>query len=271
MKFVYSNITNFMKKIPVSTLGRIFFVIFALQFYLVPLIVPFLREQYFNLNIAISYTVIVFFTMILCVQKNNLLLDSLTLWLVAISCLLSFFSIHEDGLPYKIYLGLLGSVFLIFIYINRKNHSMPSLSLIGVGIVWSLLTLILVSGLIYMFNGKQTSIPQGIFALILNTILFNLFFVTIIEELYFRGLFVTFAIANGYKEDSAYVIQAILFWLGHYFVITSYPLMFFVAIPILSISTTLIIKKYKTVSLSILVHTVVNVFSTLIVIIISNM
>jgi hypothetical protein len=64
---------------------------------------------------------------------------------------------------------------------------------------------------------------------------------------------------TGYQEDRALVIQGILFWGAHYLKFNANPVIFFVAAPILTISTSLILKKYKMLYLSIVVHTFVNV------------
>ena len=74
---------------------------------------------------------------------------------------------------------------------------------------------------------------------------------------------------NGFKENTAFSIQAILFWMGHYMSISN-PVLFFIAIPLLTISTTLIMKKYKMIFEPIMVHTLVNVYASVIVIILQQ-
>ena len=99
---------------------------------------------------------------------------------------------------------------------------------------------------------------------IINTFIFQLSFVSVIEEAYFRGLIFSYLMMNGYKENAALYIQAILFWGIHYLKIVNL-VHFFVDIPVLILGVTLLIKKYKMLYLSIMLHTLNNVFGAILV------
>jgi membrane protease YdiL (CAAX protease family) len=118
-------------------------------------------------------------------------------------------------------------------------------------------------------NVSSKPLPPNLTTIIVNTFLYNISFITIIEEACFRGLLVGFIIMSGYKENAAFVFQAILFWIGHYMVISN-PVTFFISIPLLTLSTTLIMKKYKIVFLPIIVHTFVNIFTSIFVVVLQQ-
>jgi len=67
-------------------------------------------------------------------------------------------------------------------------------------------------------------------------------------------------VLNGWQENRAFFIQGILFWGVHYMQISANPAVFFIAVPMLTLSTTLITKEYKMLYLSVIVHTLANVF-----------
>jgi membrane protease YdiL (CAAX protease family) len=94
--------------------------------------------------------------------------------------------------------------------------------------------------------------------------MYQLSFVTVIEEALFRGLLFGLLLMNGYKENTALFIQSVLFCGIHYLKLND-PILFFILLPLFTLSVSLIVKKYKMLYLSIMVHTFNNVFGGLIV------
>ena len=86
----------------------------------------------------------------------------------------------------------------------------------------------------------------------------------------FRGLLYSFMVINDYKENTAFFVQALLFWGIHWPRIIDNPILFFIAIPLFTLSVTFIIKKYKMLYLSIMVHTLLNVFLTVLISVINR-
>jgi hypothetical protein len=69
---------------------------------------------------------------------------------------------------------------------------------------------------------------------------------------------------KGVNENTALLLQGILFW-GMHYAKSSDRILFLGVIPIITLSTTLLIKQYRMLHLSIMVHTLNNVFSGILV------
>ena len=167
---------------------------------------------------------------------------------------------------YKSILIILGVFFATYSIVNRKNIKFPSLKSVFIGLGWSVCAVLIIA-LIYAFL-DQTLIqpfPPNLSTIIVNEFINQLSFTSVPEEACFRGLIFSFMVMNGYKEDKAFVIQAILFWSIHLGTIITNPTLFFIIIPLGTLFMTLIIKKYKMLYLSIIMHTFINVFTTVLV------
>jgi len=143
-----------------------------------------------------------------------------------------------------------------YILINKKTIRTISLKIVGGSLLWALSTLLILALILASRDYKQPSASQ---TSLLFDFLYHLSFVVVIEETLFRGLIFGFLTLNGFKENVAFATQGFLFWLIHFNQIGD-PLVFFVFIPLLTLSTTVIMKKYKTVFSPILVHLIVNIF-----------
>jgi hypothetical protein len=145
---------------------------------------------------------------------------------------------------------------------NRSSLKVPNRSTVIVGILWSVGTVIIIAlAQMLLALSKITDLPQNLINDTLNNFFYQISFIAVIEEVCFRGLIVGFMVMNGYKEDTAFFVQAILFWVMHYMYIASIPITFFISIPLLTLSTTLIMRKYKIIFLPIMTHTLANVFA----------
>ena len=163
-------------------------------------------------------------------------------------------------------MDILGLVLSGYIIANRKRIKIPGWKSILIGVSWSVGTLIVETILHVLESPSHATLPPNLTFIIFYKSIYQLSFTTVIEEAYFRGLLYGFLVMNGVKENSALWIQAILFCLNHYLDIMQNPILFiFGVVPILAISTTLIIKKYKMLYQSIMIHTLTNVFEPLLI------
>jgi len=207
-----------------------------------------------------SYTVIVLGIMIMRSYKIGMFSDHFTLGIILVSLFLHPTLGGDYGLIYQTYMKFLGILLSIYIIANRKSIVIPSLKSVAVGLLWSASTVIILSLLYVFFSPLRGSLPSNLLNYIIEMSVFQLSFVTVIEEICFRGLIFGFMVMNGYKENTALFIQAILFWGIHYMDIAN-PVLFFGIVPLFTLSATLITKKYKMLFMSIVMHTLLNVFA----------
>lgn len=253
------------KKHTNTNLGILFIGFIILQFYIVPLIGLAAGADlnnytdYLYLYAIISYTMIVLCIIILHNKGLQVFQDHFSLWIIVFACFLAAGLGKEDDLIYRIFLILLGLRLSIHVIANRMRIKTPPLKSIFIGLLWSISTVIAISLLLKFLSSSREAFPPNWLLYIINTLVFQVSFVTVIEEAYFRGLLFGFLVKNGYEENKALVIQALLFWGVHYLKIITNPSLFFIAIPALTLTTTLIIRKYKMLYLSIMIHTFANV------------
>jgi len=264
-------VANDSKKYINPKIGIVFIVLIILQFYLLPL-TPLASgtdyNKYINyqsLYTISSYTIIVLSILIFRANGLDVFRDHFSLWAIVLACFLAAGLGREDDAIYKILLLFLGLMLSIYIIANRKSLRTPSLKSVFISLLWSVGTIVIIALLLVFLNPIQEAPPPNLLTYIINTFVLQLSFVTAIEEAYFRGLLFGFLVMNGYKENTALFVQAILFWGAHYTRITINPVLFFVAIPILTLSTTLITKKYKMLYPSIIIHTLANVLGPVLV------
>lgn len=237
----------------------------TLQFYLVPL-ASFVYgtdlnryATYMHFYAMSSYTIIVLGGIVLHTNGIVLFRDHFTLSIIALSCFLRSAFQGDYELIYRIYMNFLGIVLLVYIIKNRKKINLPSLKSVIVGFLWTAGTVLILVFLYATLDSVHGSLPSDLLTYIINRLVFQLSFVAVIEEVVFRGLIFGFLVMSGCKENTAFFVQAVLFWGFHYMDIAN-PVLFFVIVPIFTLSVTLIIKKYKMLYLSIIIHLFVNVF-----------
>ena len=272
------NFLQTVKKYSNPRIGIVCILLIVVQFGLLPLISSELRSgsdynlyaDYSYFYVMSSYTLIVLGIVIFQAHGLELFSDHISLWVIVLSC---FFRVSLGGdhaLIYRIYLAFLGAVLSVYIITNRKTIKSPTLKSVFIGLLWSVSTVALIALIQALLDsGFSKSLPPNLSTIITDMFIFQISFVSVIEEACFRGLIVGFMLMNGYKENTAFSFQAILFWIGHYMAISN-PVLFFVAIPLLTLSTTLIMKKYKMIFLPIMTHTLVNVFTSIVVIVLQQ-
>jgi membrane protease YdiL (CAAX protease family) len=177
----------------------------------------------------------------------------------------------KDALIYRCILIVPGATLAIYTVLNRKNIKSPRFTSILMAFGWSA-GAVLVLALVYAFFDQTYTkpFPSDLLSIILGVTINQLSFVSVIEEALFRGLIFSFLVMNGYKENKALFAQAVLFWSIHYMDIYTKPIVFFILIPLSTLFMTLIIKKYKMLHFSIIMHTFINIFVTLLVNIINR-
>ncbi len=205
-------------------------------------------------------------TLLIFLEFNNLddfFIDQASLVIFIFFC---FFRrrLGTEGEIYFISLiALFGFSILVFTIYKRAKTARPTIPLLLFSTLLAGITTILftLTESIRSLNWYAPYYFSNPIILIIRELVYQLSFVTIIEELLFRGFLVGYLIKFGWREQSAFIVQALLFWLVHYpYLILGNPITFFLSIPILTFSTSYIVKRHKQVFPSILIHTIVNVF-----------
>ena len=259
------------KKDTSRNVGLLFIGFIILQFYIVPLVGLAAGTDlnnytdYLYLYAIISYTMIVLCIVVLHNKGLHVFQDHFSLWIIVLACFLAAGLGKEDDLIYRSFLALLGLRLSIHVIANRTRIKTPPLKFIFVGLFWSISTVVAIASLLRLLNSSQEALSPNWLLHITNTLIFQVSFVTVIEEAYFRGLLFSLLVKNGYDESKALVIQALLFWGVHYMKIITNPSVFLIAIPVLTLATTLIIRKYKMLYLAIMIHTFANVLGPVLV------
>ncbi len=258
------------KKRASSKSGIAIVVVIILYSYLNPVIFGVLGANYANyvfLNAIGSYALIVTSIIVFSPSRLETFRDHFSLWTIVLACLLSAISPGENILIYRSMFILLGTTLAIYLLVNRQNVEIPSLKSFFVGLFWSI-SAVMVIALTSALLGIKSS-PIYSIDVIINTFRFQLAFVSVAEEALFRGLIFSLLMTNGVKENRALFIQAMLFWGMHYLDIGNL-MSFFVVIPLGTLFMTLVIKKYKLLYLSIMMHTFLNVFVALLTMLITR-
>ena len=248
----------------------VFIVLIILQLYSLPFISSALSinfnqyASYMYFYAMSTYTIIVIGIIVFHFSGIDLFSDHFTLWIIVLSCFLRTTFGESYGVYYQLYMLFLGIALSAYIIANRKNFKIPGLKSVFIGILWSIGTVVII-GLIHIsLDQRRGSLPSDLLTYIFNLFSFQLSYVTVIEEACFRGLLFGFLMMNGCKENKALFIQAILFWGIHYMKLAD-PILVFIIIPILTISVTLLMKRYKMLYLPIMVHTINNVFGGILI------
>jgi hypothetical protein len=269
--FIVLNLFGFNKEHLSARLKLLCVVLITLQFYLVPITSSIMSKSDFNsyatymqFYATSSYTVIILGLIVLEANGIKLFHDYLTILMIALSCFLRGELSGEYNAIYHSYMNFLGITLLIYVFFFQRKITMPSLKSFVIAILWSVIT-VLVSALLYaIISPVHGSLPANLLDYIMNMLVFQFSFVAVIEEAVFRGLLFGFIVLSGFEENKALLVQAILFWGYHYMNVTN-PLLFFLLVPLITISATLIVKKYNLLYMTMLMHLLVNVFARVLV------
>jgi membrane protease YdiL (CAAX protease family) len=253
-----------------SKLSIALILLIILQSYFVPLISlisgtdydKYVDYSYFY--VLSSYTIIVGSILVFRDKGLEILQDHFSLWAIILTC---FFRANLGGTNELFYKGLLiflGLSLLAYVVANRKTIKTPNLKSLLIGLFWSAGTTVILSLIRVLLDPRRGVMPSNLTDYFITTTMYQLSFVTVIEEALFRGLLFGLLLMNGYKENTALFIQSVLFCGIHYLKLND-PILFFILLPLFTLSVSLIVKKYKMLYLSIMVHTFNNVFGGLIV------
>lgn len=255
------------KKVVSPTIGIVFSFLIILRFYLFPFVLSGLvTDNVYRYLASISAYAIIVFSIIIYRDKGLALFqDHFSLWLIVLGCFSGTILAGENTGIYKGFLIFLGMVLAVHIIVNRKNIKTPDKRLIFTGLLWSIIAVSILA-MVYALTGQPYAkyFPSNLTAIFIYTFIYQFSVIAIIEEACFRGLLFSFMIANGYKENTALFIQAILFW-GTHFSKFNNPAFILIIIPLSTLFLTLVIKRYKLLYMSIMMHTLINVFSTFLI------
>lgn len=227
--------------------------------------------HFLYLDAVSSYAMIVLSVVFFSPNALELFRDHFTLWIIVLSSFLPIIFGGENTIIYKAIFVILGLILAAYTTVNRKNIKFPGLKSVLIGLIWSVSAVSILVLIYAILDQTYTkSFPPNLLAIIFSSFIYQLSFVSVVEEAHFRGLIFSFMVMNGYKEDKAFIVQAFLFWIIHFGDAITKPVLFFVIIPLSTLFLTLIIKKYKMLYLSIMMHTFINVFTTILVALINT-
>lgn len=106
--------------------------------------------------------------------------------------------------------------------------------------------------------------PDGLGLTLIQRILTQLSFVTVFEEILFRGILWAYLLRLGWDENKVFWVQALSFWSVHLWRIGT-PISFFFTIPIGGLVFSLLTRYSKQLFPSILLHTFSNVLTPFLV------
>jgi len=254
-------------------LGYVFIVLILLQFYGGPFIdsVAGADNDTFWYRHAVSgYSIIVLSIMIFTPKRLELFRDHFSLWAIVMGSLLTATFAGRNAAVCQSILLLLSIVLAIYIIVTRRGIKLPDLKSTLMGLLWSASAVVAIAMIYALFDETYNkSFPSNTVFLLFANFVSQFSYVTVLEEACFRGLLFSFMVMNGFKENSAFLGQALLFW-GIHSVDNTNPALFFLIIPLGTLAFTLIAKRYKLLYLSIIMHTFLNVFTTALVTVINR-
>lgn len=255
-------------------LGVAIIILIILQSYLVPLISLVSGTQYSRyisysyLYVISSYTIIVL-SIIIFGNELKVFQDYFSLGIIVLTCFIRSGLGGEEELLYKGILMFLGLLLVLYIIINRRSFEAPSIRSIVIGLFLSIGITTVLSSIRLLLDPVISILPSDLVSYIIGMSIYQLSFVTVIEEACFRGILFGLLIKYNFNENSALFVQGVLFWGIHYMKVGD-PILFFILLPLFTIFVSLIIKRYKMLFLSIMAHTVNNVFGALLVAIVRH-
>lgn len=218
-----------------------------------------LNLRYFELK----YLLLLFSFLVLAIcielEKENLThlhFDRASLVLLAISTVLA---LPIGPIIFGKYIGSISiaiSGLLIFAALIQKVSKIPPVNLRWTlsGIFLTIAVLIPVNFL-NLFTHNADEITQISF---FSRTIYNVFFVSVTEEIIFRGFLWGYFRSMGLSEKKAFVFQFLLFWLGHGGQINA-PLIFLVSSPMITFVLSYLAYRSKQLFPSIASHAMFNV------------
>lgn len=104
-----------------------------------------------------------------------------------------------------------------------------------------------------LYANNEVSLDRNLIKFI-----FEIIPISIYEEAIFRWLLTGILITFGIRNQVAFVIQGILFWLVHINYLPISPIAFWIILPIVSFILSYIVYRTKSIALSAVVHIIIN-------------
>jgi membrane protease YdiL (CAAX protease family) len=243
--------------------------VLALQFiYLVEYFNP---EIYINYGLQLNYltsafsmvlVLLVFF--LLCVENERL--DNFNVDRYSILTLILFsFLWLTLGLSFMIIIGLALSSVVIVLIAKRPQIQRTNRNWTLAGILGSILLIIVIITFELLLRGNW-SVPRLLQNNLIVTVVINiakqLVFISLPEELLFRGFIWGYLRSKGLKEINIAWIQGAVFWLMHFSRLVT-PFSFFVIVPIQTLISSLLTLRSKQVFPAVISHTIFNTLGTI--------
>jgi membrane protease YdiL (CAAX protease family) len=223
-------------------------------------------QSFTNIQLVLSYTIIVISIIIHGDNGLDVFQDYFSLGMIVLSCFLLASFGFWDQIIFKIPFVLLGTSLFGYMFNNRHSLKTPSLKSVFFGLSWSIGTVAAMSFVHLLLVSDTGTIPPNslVMQYIANMSMYHFTIFTVVEEAYFRGLVFGFLVMDGFNEDFALLVQGILFWSIHYTKLNNGVLVF-ILLPVFIFSSALMIKKFKTLYATIIMHTLNNVFGGILV------
>ncbi len=214
----------------------------------------------YYLHATIGYSLIVLGIVAFGNSGLQVFHDHFSAWTIVLSCFATAI-LSTAGVLSKIILAILAILLGAYILGHLKRFRFPTSKSVMAGILWAGGTVVAIAALGLLLHPMRSTLPTMLGRYIFDQFVVETSLVTVIEESYFRGLIYGLLILVGVREDKALLLQAGLFFGGHYLIIGSDPLRFFVLIPVYTIVASLATKKYRMLYVPIMIHTATNVLS----------
>lgn len=250
-----------------SLVGFSLTLLLVTQLFFEPLIPTLIKsEQGLSPYYAYALTIFSYFaiTLIIFIEIKNLgefYVDNIALWLFILSCFVrSRLGVNHEIL-YLLPIIVMGIV--LFFQTIRNPTGIPQTNkntiIGGVTLAFGVLIIVTIAESLQASKWLNPIYSNNIGITILRQSIFQLSFVVLIEEFIFRGLLTGYLLKLGLREGTSFTIQALLFWLIHYMRLGN-PITFYISLPLLTWSTSFIVRRYKQLTGSIIIHMTINVF-----------
>ena len=162
-----------------------------------------------------------------------------------------------DGF-FKLIILLFAILILFFLLKYWRNIPRTKWSWVGVSLLLSLIVLpisIIETFQPGVFLNMQITPSLGIF--LIRDIIYNLSFISLYEEILFRGILWGYLREIGWNENKIFIGQGAFFWLIHFWRIET-PITFFITIPISTFINSLLARNSNQILPSVIAHTIMN-------------
>ena len=179
--------------------------------------------------------------------------------------LFSFLRLISGNSYFLILIGLASVLVIVTFIVKKPKILRTNLRWTLLGIVISIVALVLLTQFELLLRHKWIATPLLQNSLAITAIIHieqELSFISLPEEILFRGFIWGYLRREGWGENKTIWAQGILFWLIHFGKLVT-PFTFFVAIPIQTLISSQLTKRSKQVFPAILSHTIINSISAI--------